>query len=146
MADGLKAAIPSPMYGLSSTPNGSFMLPMDDRDAKRKDSPSILGGLDRERVVRCIANLDMELQAQFQNKLVELTRKAKHMRITTPAGTDVEFDNDPTRPILNEPDAATPGAHFLTGQMGWAPSRTRSTAPLCSTAPSQVVGRQNSAC
>lgn len=37
------------------------------------------------------------------------------------AGTDVTFQNDQSRPILNELDAATPGAHFLIGQVGWAP-------------------------
>ncbi len=80
-----------------------------------------LGGMDSEQITRCIAKLDMDLQSQFQNTIVELTRKANTMRITTPGGTDVSFANDKTRPILNELDAATPGAHFLIGQMGWAP-------------------------
>ncbi|MGI6297420.1 MAG: leucyl aminopeptidase [Minisyncoccales bacterium] len=122
MADGLKAAIPeSDVWVEFNTQWLLYSSPWTTAMLNGRTRYLFLGGLDRERVVRCIANLDMELQAQFQNKLVELTRKAKHMRITTPAGTDVEFDNDPTRPILNELDAATPGAHFLTGQMGWAP-------------------------
>lgn len=80
-----------------------------------------LGGLDSAQITRTIAKLDMKLQADFQNKLVEITRKSKFMQVTTPAGTDISFENDWTRPMLNELDAATPGAHFLTGQMGWAP-------------------------
>jgi Leucyl aminopeptidase (aminopeptidase T) len=80
-----------------------------------------LGGLDREQVTRCIANLNMDLQKKFQNKVVELTARVSRIRITTPGGTDVSFENDQSRPILNELDAATPGAHFLIGQMGWAP-------------------------
>ncbi len=125
MADGLKAAIPesdvwvefNTQWLLYSTPWTTAML-------NGRTRYLFLGGLDRERVFRCIANLDMDLQAKFQNTLVGLTRKAKRMHITTSAGTDVTFENDQTRPILNELDAATPGAHFLTGQMGWAPIET----------------------
>ena len=80
-----------------------------------------LGGLDRYQINQCIAKLNIDLQKQFQNKVVELTRKSSKMRITSPAGTNVSFENDPTRPILNELGAETPGAHFLIGQMGWAP-------------------------
>lgn len=80
-----------------------------------------LGGLDCDRAVRCIASLDMVLQTKFQNKVVELTREASRMRVTTTAGTDVTFENVPGRPVTNELEARTPGAHFLVGQIGWAP-------------------------
>jgi len=80
-----------------------------------------LGGLDPERITRCIAKLDMDLQEKFQNKVVELTKKASKMRITTPAGTDVSFENVHERPITNELRADVPGPHFLVGQIGWAP-------------------------
>ncbi|MCL1992909.1 MAG: leucyl aminopeptidase [Spirochaetes bacterium] len=79
-----------------------------------------LGGMAVERIVRCIARLDIDLQDKFQDKVVELTKKAKKMRITTTAGTDVSFDNA-DRPVTNELRADTPGAHFLVGQIGWAP-------------------------
>ncbi len=80
-----------------------------------------LGGLDPERITRCIAKLDMDLQEKFQNKVVELTHKAKKMRVTTPAGTDITFENVAERPITNEIRADAPGPHFLVGQIGWAP-------------------------
>jgi len=80
-----------------------------------------LGGLDPERIVRCIAKLDMELQEKFQNKVVELTHRAKKMRITNPAGTDIAFENVAKRPITNELRADVAGPHFLVGQIGWAP-------------------------
>ena len=80
-----------------------------------------LGGLDPERITRCIAKLDMDLQEKFQNKVVELTKKASKMRITTPAGTDVSFENAKERPMTNELRADVPGPHFLVGQIGWAP-------------------------
>jgi 2,5-dihydroxypyridine 5,6-dioxygenase len=80
-----------------------------------------LGGLEPVRITRCIAKLNMELQEKFQNKVVDLTHKAKKMRVTTPAGTDISFENVPDRPITNELRAETPGPHFLVGQIGWAP-------------------------
>jgi len=42
------------------------------------------------------------------------------MRITTPAGTDIRFENG-GRPVTTELFADTPGAHFLLGQVGWSP-------------------------
>ncbi|KKK91381.1 hypothetical protein LCGC14_2713530, partial [marine sediment metagenome] len=80
-----------------------------------------LGGLEPERITRCIAKLDMELQEKFQNTVVELTHNASKMRVTTPAGTDVSFENVRERPITNEIRADVPGPHFLIGQIGWAP-------------------------
>jgi len=96
--------------------------PMWDRAVTNGRTRQVmLGGLDVERLVRLIGEVDVETQKEFQNKLVELTRKAKRVRITNPAGTDISFENDPRRPITNEIDYSTPGAHFLIGQIGWAP-------------------------
>lgn len=82
----------------------------------------MLGGLSTDQLIRCIGEVDIPAQVAFQDKVVELTRAAKTMRITNAAGTDVSFDNDPDRPFANEHVADTPGGHFLTGQIGWAPS------------------------
>jgi 2,5-dihydroxypyridine 5,6-dioxygenase len=80
-----------------------------------------LGGLDPARITRCIAKLDMDLQEKFQNRVVDLTHNASKMRVTTPAGTDISFENVKKRPITNELRADKPGPHFLVGQIGWAP-------------------------
>ncbi len=80
-----------------------------------------LGGMDSRRMARCISRLDMDLQTKFQNKVVELTGRAIAMRVTSPAGTDVSFENVPSRPVTNELRADVPGPHFLVGQIGWAP-------------------------
>lgn len=81
----------------------------------------MLGGLGIERIVRNIGLVDMTIQKEFQDKLTALTKEAKKMRITNKAGTDVTFENDPNRNINNEIDYSKPGAHFLIGQIGWAP-------------------------
>ncbi|MEM4037168.1 MAG: hypothetical protein QW700_05105, partial [Desulfurococcaceae archaeon] len=81
----------------------------------------MLGGLDTEKFVKLIGSINFDVQKAFQDKLVELTRKARKMRIKCEAGTDVTFEMDPASPITNEIDYSTPGAHFLVGQIGWAP-------------------------
>jgi len=78
--------------------------------------------MDTDMMVRCIGRIDFPTLRKFQEKVTELTRKAKTMRITNPAGTDVTFENDPTRPVLCEVGYAdTPGPHFLAGQIAWSP-------------------------
>lgn len=86
-----------------------------------RTSQVMIGGFGVERIIRCIGNVDMDLQKQFQDYLTDITLKAKHVRITNAAGTDVEFDNDPARGICNEIDYSKPGAHFMVGQIGWGP-------------------------
>lgn len=81
----------------------------------------MLGGLGIERIVRNIGLVDIPLQKEFQTRLASLTKQGKKMRITNEAGTDVSFENDPSRPVNSEIDYSLPGAHFLLGQIGWAP-------------------------
>jgi len=81
----------------------------------------MLGGLSTEQLIRCIGEVDIGAQVAFQERVVEITRNAKKMKIVNAAGTNVEFENDSSRPFANEHVAETPGGHFLTGQIGWAP-------------------------
>lgn len=81
----------------------------------------MLGGLSTDQLIRCIGEVDIEAQIAFQEKVVEITRQANRMTIVNAAGTNVGFKNDPQRPFANEHIADTPGGHFLTGQIGWAP-------------------------
>ena len=81
----------------------------------------MLGGLSPEQLIRCIGEVDIDAQVAFQNKVVEITRNTRKMTITNKAGTEIELENDPQRPITNELLADTPGGHFLLGQIGWAP-------------------------
>ncbi len=81
----------------------------------------MLGGLGIERIVRCIGKVDIDAQKAFQDELTRLTKNAKEIRITSQVGTDIKFSNKPGRNINNEILYDTPGAHFLLGQIGWAP-------------------------
>lgn len=81
----------------------------------------MLGGLGIERIVRCIGEVDIEIQREFQNHLAEITKKAKEIRIVNGAGTDVTFKMKAGRPVNNEIIYTEAGGHFLLGQIGWAP-------------------------
>ena len=118
----LKEAIPAADVWIEF--NDQWLLystPWIDAMSNGRTRYLFLGGLDSDRVVRCVARLDLPLQERFQNKVVELTGRASRMRVTSPGGTDVTFENVAGRPVTNELRADTPGAHFLVGQIGWAP-------------------------
>jgi len=120
--DPLKAAIPNTDVWIEL--NNQWLLystPWDEAMATNRVRYLFIGGLNVDQIVRCIGKIDIDTQAKFQNLLVDMTRKARRMRITTPAGNDVSFENDPKRPVTSELFADTPGPHFLLGQMGWAP-------------------------
>lgn len=80
-----------------------------------------LVGMDADMMVRTIGRVDVKTLYEFQRKLAEITKKARKMKITTPAGTDVEFENDPERPVLVEGEVNGPGEYMLFGQVDWAP-------------------------
>ena len=81
-------------------------------------------------MVRCIGRINFPVLTEFMTKVTEMTKNATHVRITTPAGQDVEFKNakdkqgnpHPNHPISNNLGYADiPGSHMLTGQIGWTP-------------------------
>jgi 2,5-dihydroxypyridine 5,6-dioxygenase len=99
-----------------STPYANAM------EANKKLRHTCYVGMNVDMMVRTIGRIDMAALAKYQDKLVAMTKAAKHVKMTTPAGTEVEFDNDPKRPMLNEVGLAdTPGSHMLGGQIGWSP-------------------------
>lgn len=105
----------SKMYLLYSTPWRRAM------QAKRARY-LCLSGMTSDMMARCVGGINVDALIKFQDKIAELTRNAKRMRITTPAGTDVEFENDPKRPVFTEGVVADrPGDYMLVGQVDWAP-------------------------
>ncbi len=80
-----------------------------------------LVGMNEDMAIRCIGRVNVPLLLEFQRRLRDLTKNTKSMRYTTPAGTDVTFENDPKRPVLVEGDVNGPGEYMLIGQVDWAP-------------------------
>jgi len=80
-----------------------------------------LGKMDPESLWRCLGAIDLKCLNEFMTTLANMTQGAKQMKFTSPAGTNISFSNA-GRPVTNESgDASTPGAHFMLGQIGWAP-------------------------
>lgn len=91
-----------------------------------KENPKLrhvaLGGLDVERVARLIGSVDTVGLRPFWQEISRMTKKAHHMRVTTPFGMDIEFDNKPEWPLGCDIGICNvPGTHFMIGQIGWAP-------------------------
>jgi leucyl aminopeptidase (aminopeptidase T) len=79
-------------------------------------------GMNEDMMVRLIGRIDFPALDHFMKRLVDLTTNAKHVRVTTPAGCDVQFDHVPGRMLRFELGYAdTPGAHMQPGQIAWSP-------------------------
>ncbi len=73
--------------------------------------------------VRLFARTDQRRLAEFLETVAGRIGEARHVRITTPAGEDVSFQNDPSHPVLARtgyPDK--PGTFMLPGMIAWAPA------------------------
>ncbi|AEF93512.1 hypothetical protein Desca_0623 [Desulfotomaculum nigrificans CO-1-SRB] len=81
-----------------------------------------LVGMDVDMMVRVIGRVDQQALSQFLHKVTDMTAKAQKMRITTPAGTDLEFALLPSRTVTcDDGDASMPGVHMLGGQISFFP-------------------------
>jgi leucyl aminopeptidase (aminopeptidase T) len=77
-----------------------------------------LSGMNVDMLVRTIGRVNMEALREFQGKLADMVKAAKRIRLTSPAGEDVEMNFDPKGPVVNDVGFAdTPGPHFLSGQL-----------------------------
>lgn len=81
-----------------------------------------LVGMNEDMMVRLIGRVDTTLLKEFMIKAKDMTIAAKNIKITTPAGTDIEFENNPSHPFsCDYGKADVPGIHYLSGQIGWCP-------------------------
>ncbi|MEM0014031.1 MAG: hypothetical protein QXD22_00240 [Zestosphaera sp.] len=81
-----------------------------------------LVGMDVDMMVRVIERVDLQVLRHFQDILADMLRKTRYIRITTPTGTNVEFERSLTGSVLNNKgEAFTPGSHMLPGQISVAP-------------------------
>lgn len=79
-------------------------------------------GMDTDMMYRLVGNVDFALLAEFQAAVLDMTKAAKAVRITSPGGTDLVFENDPATPYYNEMGIADkPGSAYLAGQICWFP-------------------------
>lgn len=73
-------------------------------------------------LVRTVGKVDTSSLKDFMLKLVEKTKTSSHMKVTTPAGCDIEFEIEPKHFFTCDyGDATKPGIHMLTGQVNVVP-------------------------
>jgi leucyl aminopeptidase (aminopeptidase T) len=81
------------------------------------------GGMDADSILRCIGKINFKEMINLGDKLVQLIKAGKTMKITSPGGTDLYMQLDPLRPvyhhrgIADKPNDIT----FLGGQIALAP-------------------------
>lgn len=81
-----------------------------------------LVGSNADLLLRNIGRVDMITLREFLLKVEDVTKKAKHVRITTPAGTDLEFYHEPGRDFYTADGFVGVGEiKMLPGQISWSP-------------------------
>ncbi len=84
-----------------------------------------INGVTISMMVRLIGRTDYPTLKKFLHGVADLTKEAKHIRMTTSAGTDVEFNNIPGCNVdVQDGYADKPGVVcWLPGQIAWLPDR-----------------------
>jgi leucyl aminopeptidase (aminopeptidase T) len=81
-----------------------------------------LVGMDADMMTRLIGRVDQQKLWAFLHTLADKTASAKKMRITTPAGGDLEFEINPENKLsCDDGNAGEPGMHMLGGQICFVP-------------------------
>jgi len=75
-----------------------------------------LWGMDVGMMVRLIGNVDWAKMIELGKRLVEVSKEATHMKITSSAGTNVYFRLDSDRPFIRSEVGGG-----LAGEIAWAP-------------------------
>ena len=82
----------------------------------------MLGGMDAAMMTRCIGRTNYAVLGALVAEIGRRIVASARIRITSPAGTDIQFANRPDWPIIAvDGRADQPGTHTLGGMMAWAP-------------------------
>ena len=81
-----------------------------------------LVGMNPDMMTRCIGRIDFAALQEFQETFSKMLSETKHLRITTPAGEDLQYDHAPGIPIRCRMGYANkPGSEMLAGQISSTP-------------------------
>lgn len=81
-----------------------------------------LVGMNPDMMVRCIGRIDFAALQEFQETFSKMLSETKRVRITTPAGEDLQYDHAPGIPIRCRMGYANkPGSEMLAGQISSTP-------------------------
>lgn len=107
--------------------NNEWLLYSTPYDIAMKENKKLrymcLVGMNDDMMVRCVGRIDYPLLGKFLERAANLTRAAREVHITTPAGCDIKFISDPERWLgCDVGYADTPGVHMMAGQIAWCPT------------------------
>jgi len=102
--------------------NNKYLLYSTPFEVALRDNPKLrymnLSGMNVDMLVRTIGRVDLQALSEFQGTLASMIKASTRIRLTSPAGEDVEMEFDPKGPVVNDVGFAdTPGPHFLSGQL-----------------------------
>lgn len=81
-----------------------------------------LVGMNPDMMIRTIGRVNIPKLKEFLLEVANITMKGKIVRITTPAGTDISFNNHPARkPIVHYGYIPKGTYGMLPGQISWSP-------------------------
>ncbi|MTI58363.1 aminopeptidase [Geosporobacter ferrireducens] len=81
-----------------------------------------LVGMNRNMMVRTIGKVNQVLLSKLLNRLAGMNRQVQRMKVTTPAGTDLAFEMEPSYSVVcDDGNASLPGIHMLGGQISIFP-------------------------
>lgn len=100
-----------------------YSTPFDDAvAANAKLRYMCLVGMNADLMVRNIGRVKTKELGDFLRKAEEISKAAKVMRVTTPAGCDLIFENMPGRDWYTSDGTVGPGEFkMMGGQISWAP-------------------------
>ncbi len=106
--------------------NNQWLLYSTPYDIAFKENKKLrhlnLVGMNPDMMVRCIGRIDFAALERFQETFSQMLSSARHVRITTPAGEEIEFDHAPGLPIRCRMGYAhEPSSEMLAGQISSTP-------------------------
>ena len=91
-------------------------------ETNRKIRYICLVEMNPDMMVRTIGRIDMPKLGEFLDLIAKKTGEAKKVKVTTPGGTNIEFENHPEREmIVHRGDVIEGKSTMLPGQISWSP-------------------------
>ena len=106
--------------------NNKWLLYSTPFEIAMKENPRLrylcLVGMDTDLMIRTIGRVDKGRLSVFLHRVADMTGSASTMKITTPAGCDLEFEIEPKHKLsCDDGSANVPGMHMLAGQICFIP-------------------------
>ena len=106
--------------------NNQWLLYSTPHEIAMKENKKLrylnLVGMNPDMMVRCIGRIDHPTLKVFLEKAAEKIVAAEHIRLASPGGTELVFENVPGRPpLIRDGYADKPGTYMMAGLIAWSP-------------------------